>query len=178
MSNELSVNPTYSWSNSSMSHLISGSYTWSKYDETTILPPLTTSNNTHTALLLYIPTFFNKNISPDFSVMWFKNISTPFSFSLLNASAGIGWKLKKTFNIKGQLQYNIATTSTFTANKNILATSGFDWKLNKKLTWQYTMTANLFRFGSEKPGSSLTPPYSGYPHYMESTLRTGLQYKF
>ena len=156
----------------------SGSYTWSKYDETTILPPLTTSNNTHTALLLYVPTFFNKNISPDFSLMWFKNISTPFSFSLLNASAGIGWKLKKTFNIKGQLQYNIATTSTFTANKNILATSGFDWKLNKKLTWQYTMTANLFRFGSEKLGSSLTPPYSGYPHYMESTLRTGLQYKF
>lgn len=178
VSNELSVNPAYTWNNSKMSHLISGTYTWSKYDETTIIPPGTTHNNTQTALLLYVPTFFEKKISPDFSLMWFRNTAPSIELTLLSATSGMNWKLNKKLNLKGQLQYNLNTTQPFTANKNILATSGFDWDVYKKLTWQFSVTANLYRYGTELPGSSLTPIYAGDLRYLESTVRTGLQYKF
>ena len=178
VSNELSLNPAYTWNNAKMSHLISGTYTWSKYDETTITPALTTNNNTQTALILYVPTFFEKKISPDFSVMWFKNAAPLINLTLLSATTGMTWKASKKINLKGQLQYNLSTMEPFTANKNLLATSGFDWDLYKKLTWQFSMTANLYHYGTELPGSSFTPVYAGDPRYLESTLRTGLQYKF
>ena len=90
----------------------------------------------------------------------------------------MSWKAGKKINLKGQLQFNISTTDPFTANKNLLATSGFDWSIHKKLSWQLSMTANVYRYGTELPGSSLTPVYAGNPDYLESTLRTGLQYKF
>ena len=91
---------------------------------------------------------------------------------------GLSWKISKKVNLKGQLQYNNIKAMSYTANNNILATSGFNWQIMKKITLQYTMTANVLRFGSEIPGSSLTPPYSGIPQYLESTVRTGLQYKW
>lgn len=176
VSNELSVNPVYTWSSNTMANMLSGTYTWSKYDETIL--NVTTNNNTHTALLMYVPTFFNSKLSPDYSVMYFKNIAPSINLSLFTATAGLGWKLSKKFKYKGQLQYTLSTMSPFTANKNLLVTSGFDWDILKKLTWQLTGTANVYHFGSELPESSLTPPYSGTPAYLESTLRTGLQYKF
>lgn len=176
VSNELSINPAYTWSNSTMSHLISGTYTWSTYDETIL--NVTTQNNTHTALILYVPTFFNKKISPDFSIMWFRNMAPSINLTLLTATSGMSWKWSKKINLKGQLQYNLSTMAPFTANKNLLATGGFDWGIFKKLTWQLSMTANVYHYGSELPGSSLTPSYPGNPGYLESTLRTGLQYKF
>lgn len=178
VSNELSVNPAYTWSDSTMSHLLSGTYSMSKYDETTIFPALTTQNNTQTALILYVPTFFNSKISPDFSLMWFRNTATSIDLSLISATAGMNWKKSEKINLKGQLQYNLSTMKPFTANKNLLATGGFDWEIYKKLTWQFSATANLYRFGSELPGSSLTPVYAGSPGYLESTVRTGLQYRF
>ena len=178
VSNELSINPVYTWNSTSMSNLLSGTYTWSKYDETTILPPNTTKNNTQTALILYVPTFFNSKISPDFSLMWFKNSAPLINLTLLTATGGMSWRMNKKFKLKGQLQYSLSTTSPFTANKNLLATSGFDWDILKKLTWQLSATANLYHYGTELPGSSLIPPYAGNPKYFESILRTGLVYKF
>lgn len=180
VSNELSANPTYTWSNTTMSHLISATYTWSKYDETIILPYSFTTNNTHTALLLYVPTFFNKKISPDFSLMWFKNTSIPSlaDLTLWSGSIGLSWPISKKLNLKNQLQYNSIKSQAFTANKNIMAIAGFDWKLQKKLSWQYSMNISILRFGTEKPGSSLTPIFAGIPQYIESTLRTGLLYKW
>lgn len=176
VSNELSVNPAYTWSSTTMSNLLSGTYTWSKYDETIL--NVTTNNNTQTALILYVPTFFNKKISPDFSVMWFKNSTPSMDLTLLTATSGMSWKMNKNFKLKGQLQYCLSTMTPFTANKNLLATGSFDWNILEKLTWQFSVTENLYHYGSELPGSSLTPPYPGNPKYYESTLRTGLQYKF
>jgi hypothetical protein len=178
VSNELSANPVYTWSNSTMSNLLSGTYTRSKYDETTISPAITTHNNTQTLLLLYVPTFFNKKISPDFSIMWFNNLTTAVNLNMLTASGGMNWIMSKKITIKGQLQYILSKLDPFTANKNVLVTGGFDWKMYKKLTWQFSATGNIYRFGSELQGSSLTPVYAGDPHYLESTVRTGLQYKF
>ncbi len=176
VSNELSVNPAYTWNNNTMSNLLSGTYTWSKYDETIL--NVTTANNTQTALILYVPTFFTRKISPDFSLMWFKNSTPLVDLTLLTATGGMGWKLNKAFKLKGQMQYSLSTMAPFTANKNLLATGSFDWNLWKKLTWQFAATINLFHYGTELPGNSLTPPYAGNPSYYESTLRTGLQYKF
>ena len=64
VSNELSLNPTYTWSSTKMSNMLSATYTKSVYDETIIF--VTTQNNTQTAMLLYVPTFFDKKVSPDF----------------------------------------------------------------------------------------------------------------
>ncbi len=178
VSDEISINPAYTWMNSKMSQLVSGTYTWSKYDETTIIPASTTHNNTQTVLILYVPTFFNKKISPDFSLMWFQNKAPSLKLNLLSATTGMNWKPAPKINLKGQLQYSLSTVDPFTANKNLLATSGFDWDIYKKLTWQFSMTANLYHYGTELPGSSFTPAYPGSPEYLESTLRTGLQYKF
>ena len=176
VSNELSINPTYSWSNTKMNNLLSATYTLSKYNETTTSG--TTNNNTQTALLLYVPTIFTSKINPDFSIMWFQDITTLVDLNLLNATAGVTWKTSKKFSLKGQLQYNLSTTSPFTADKNVLATGSFDWKIYNKLSWQFALTGNLFHYGSDLPGSSLVPIYMGNPQYFESTLRTGLQYRF
>ena len=54
-------------------HLVSLSYNYSKYDERDVMTGLTTSNNTHTALLTYVPTYLTKDLSPDFSVLYFYN---------------------------------------------------------------------------------------------------------
>ncbi|HSQ45902.1 MAG TPA: hypothetical protein VLM44_03180 [Lutibacter sp.] len=176
VSNELSVNPSYTWSNAKMSHLISATYTKSTYDETIVF--VTTHNNTQTALLLYVPTFFEKKVSPDFSLMWFKNTAPSIDLSLFTASSGLKWKVNQKFNLKGQVQYNLTTMKPFTANKNLLATAGYEWEIYKKLSWQFSLTANVYKFGTELPGNSLIPIYSGNPQYFETTMRTGLRYKF
>jgi len=176
VSNELSINPAYTWNNTSMSNLVSGTYTWSKYNETIL--NVTTNNNTQTVNILYVPTFFNSKVSPDFSVMWFKNATSMIDLTLFTATGGMNWKVNPKFQLKGQLQYCLSTISPFTANKNLLATCSYDWLIYKKLTWQFSVTANIYHYGTELPGSSLTPAYPGNPGYYESTLRTGLQYKF
>lgn len=176
VSNELGVNPVYTWSSTTMSHLLSGTYTWSKYDETIL--NVTTNNNTQTVLILYVPTFFTKKITPDFSVMWFNNETPSAVLTLLTATGGMNWALNDKLKLKGQLQYSLSRIEPFTSNKNLMVTSGFDWSILEKLTWQLAVTANVYHYGSELPGSSLTPPFAGNPGYYESTLRTGLQYKF
>lgn len=180
VSNEFSINPNYNWNTKKANHLLSATYTWSKYDETFVPPPFFTNNNTQTALLMYVPSYFNRNITPDFSVMYFKNktLPTPVDITMWNFSTGLGWKINKKLNIKGQIQYNNTTTTPTTDDNNFLLSSGFDYSFNKKLSLNYLMTANVFKFGSSLLGSGLTPPYIGSPMYTESTLRTGLQYKF
>ena len=112
--------------------------------------------------------------------MWFKNTSIPSlaDLTLWSGSIGLSWPISKKLNLKNQLQYNSIKSQAFTANKNIMAIAGFDWKLQKKLSWQYSMNLSVLRFGTEKPGASLTPAFAGIPQYMESTLRTGLLYKW
>jgi len=178
VSNELSINPSYTWNTATMSNLISATYTWSKYDETIIIPASVTQNNTQTVLLLYVPTFFKAKINPDLSVMWFRNTAPSINLTLLTATGGMTWKAGKKINLKSQLQYNLSTTAPFTANKNILVTGGFDWEIYKKLTWQLLLTGNLYSYGTELPGNSLIPVYPSDPRYIESSIRTGLQYKF
>lgn len=178
VSNELSINPTYTWNNTRMSNLVSATYTWSKYDETIIIPPSVTKNNTQTLLLMYVPTIFTAKLNPDFSVLWFRNTAPSINLTLLTATAGMNWKINTKIKLKGQLQYNLTTTSPFTANKNILITGGYDWELYKKLTWQMLVTANVYKYGTELPGNSLIPLYTGNPSYLESSVRTGLLYRF
>jgi hypothetical protein len=176
VSNELSINPTYSWGNTKMNNLLSATYTLSKYNETTSSG--TTANNTQTALLLYVPTVFASKINPDVSLMWFNDKTTAIDLNLFNATAGLTFKASKKYKFQFQLQYILSTTSPFTADKNLLATGSFDWKMYQKLSWQFALTGNLYHYGSDLPGSSLIPVYMGNPQYFESTLRTSFQYKF
>jgi hypothetical protein len=181
VTNELSINPNYNWNTKNANHLLSATYTWSKYDETFLTFPGFTKNNTQTALLMYVPSYFNRNITPDFSVMYFKNktLPTPVDITMWNFSTGLGWKVNKKLNVKGQLQFNNTTVTPTTDDNNLLASSGFDYSFNKKLSLNYLMTANVFKYGSSLPGGSLIPAYTaGKPMYTESTVRTGLQYKF
>jgi hypothetical protein len=159
-----------------MNNLLSATYTLSKYNETTSSG--TTANNTQTALLLYVPTVFASKINPDVSLMWFNDKTTAIDLNLFNATAGLTFKTSKKYKLKFQLQYILSTTSPFTADKNLLATGSFDWKMYQKLSWQFALTGNLYHYGSDLPGSSLIPVYMGNPQYFESTLRTSFQYKF
>jgi hypothetical protein len=175
--NDLSINPAYTWTTSKMSNLLSLNYNWSRYTEVIIFPASTTINNTHTAMLLYAPTFFNRpNLSPDFSVMYFSNHSSvPTDIRIFSVSTSLGWNMPKhKISMHGQLQYNNTTIKPFTASNNITATLGVDWNLTKKLTWNTTMTANGNKYGNE-----LFPqPQLLGATYLESTLRTSLQYRF
>ncbi len=172
--NDLGVNPSYVWTSTKMSNLLSLTYNWSKYDETTLLLPPTT-NNTHTAMLLYVPTFFDKSdLSPDFSIMYFKNISSITTLNMFSASTGLAWnKPKSKIGLKGQLLYNITSIGAFTPSNNLMATIGGDYKITKNLSWTLSMTGNLNKYGNE-----LTPqPALLGAKYLESTLRTSLQYR-
>jgi hypothetical protein len=175
--NDLGINPTYTWNTEKMSNLVSASYSWNKYDETTFLAPFLTSNNTHTGLLMYVPTFFNKpNISPDFSVMYFRNKSTvPTDLQIVSASTGLTYNFpKQKLSLKGQLNYNIITINPTTPSNNLLATIGVDYKVSKKISWNTSFTANLFKYGNEL--STISPLLGA--KYIESTGHTSLQYRF
>ncbi len=175
--NDLGINPTYTWITNKMSNLISLTYNWSKYSEIFISPPFpTTTNNCHTAMLLYAPSFFSKpNISTDFSAMYFTNTTVPgTTLSIISISSSLGYNFpKKKINLRGQLMYSNTTINPNTASNNITATVGGDYPITKKLKWTLTMTANFNKYGNE-----LMPTFPVGANYLESTLRTALQYRF
>ena len=175
VANDLSINPAYSWSNTKMSNLLSATYSWSKYDET-IIPSPPTKNNTQSALLLYVPVFFNKTWSPDFSALWFQNVINPgaIKLRLYTGTAGINVPVKKPkMTLKGQLQYTNTKLQAFTPNNNWLATAGFNWPISKKTTWNLSGTLNFLKYGNE-----LVPPPSLLgANYLESHVKTSIQYR-
>lgn len=176
VSNDFGFNPTYNWSNDKMSHLLSLSYNFSKYDERDVITGATTSNNTHTGLLTYVPTYFNRPITPDFSVMYFYNDVPGVKIKLATISSGLSMPAGKKkpdgypVRLRGQLQYTLGKLNSFSSNKNLIASVNVDYKLTKKLTWNTYLTTNFFKYGNE-----IIPNGA---NYLESICRTGFQYKF
>ena len=171
VSNDLGINPSYTWGNDKVMHLLSLNYSYSKYNERDVMTGLTTSNNTHTALLIYVPTFLTKNISPDFSLMYFYNSVPGFKLTLITFSSGLGWSaLKKKMNLRFQTQYNYSKTNSFKNNNNLIASLNCDWKVSKKLTWTNFFSSNQFKYGNE-----IIPNNA---KYLETNFRTGFQYHF
>ena len=171
VSNDLGFNPSYTWTNKKMSNLLSLSYNYSKYDERDILTGGTTSNNTHMALLTYIPTFLTRELNPDFSAMYFYNDVSGAKTTLFTLSSALSMPAaKKKLRLRGQLQYTLGKLNTSSNNSNLIASSTIDWKLNKKITWNAFMSTNYFKYGNEiMPNGA---------NYLESTIRTGFQYRF
>ncbi|TSA42490.1 MAG: hypothetical protein D4R55_02590 [Chitinophagaceae bacterium] len=171
VSNDMGINPTYTWSNSKMVHLLSLSYNYSKYDERDVISGASSSNNTHTVMLNYVPTFLNRNISPDFSVLYFSNSVPGVKIRLMTISSGLSFPAaKKKMRLRGQIQYNNGKLNSFTSSNNFIASCNIDLKLNKKLTWNTYMTTNYFKYGNE-----IIPNGA---NYLESNFRTGFQYRF
>ncbi len=171
VSNDLGFNPTYTWSNTKMNHLVSLSYNYSKYDERDVITGLTTSNNTHTGLLTYVPTYFDRDISPDFSIMYFYNDVPLAKIKLATISSALSMPAaKKKIRLRGQLQYTLGKLNSFSSNNNFIASCNIDYKLTKKLTWNTFLTTNYFKYGNE-----IIPNGA---NYLETTCRTGFQYRF
>lgn len=171
VSNDLGINPSVTWGNDKVIHLLSFNYNYSKYDERDVITGNTTSNNTHTALLTYVPTFLQGNISPDFTAMYFYNSVPGFKLTLLTLSAGASMQAaKKKMNLRGQLQYNYSKTNSFKNNNNIIATFSDDWKVSDRVTWNIFVSTNQFKYGDE-----IVPNNASY---LESNVRTGLLYRF
>lgn len=171
VSNDMGINPTYSWMNSRMNHLISFSYNYSKYDERDVITGQTTSNNTQMVLLTYVPTYLTKDLSPDFSVMYFYNDVPNAKISLLTISTGLGFPAAKNkLRLRGQMQYTLGKLNAFTHNNNFIASCNIDYKLTPKLTWTTFLSTNRFKYGNE-----ITPVGASY---LESNIRTGFQYRF
>lgn len=171
ISNDFGVNPAHTWTTSKMSHLLSLSYNYSQYDERDVFTGIVTSNLTHTAFLSYVPTYFNKDITPDFSLLYFTNQMPLFKTTLATASAGLGTPLfNKKVNLKAQLQYTFIKNNVFTPNNNLVASCSIDWKITKELTWTNYFSTNYYKFGNE------SLPVGA--NYIETNYKTGLQYKF
>jgi hypothetical protein len=173
VSNDMGVSPTYTWTTTKMVNVLTLSYNYSKYDERDVNTGVTTSNNTHTAVLTYIPVFLHNSISPDFSAMYFYNSMPTFKNTLFTLSGGVSFPaLKKKMQFKGSLQYTIGKINAYTPNNNLIASISVDYKITKKLSWSNYISTNYFKFGDE-----LAPPLVG-ANYLESTYRSGLKYKF
>ena len=171
VSNDFGINPTYTWSNTKMSHLLSLSYNYSKYDERDVITGLTSSNNTHTALLNYVPVYFNRNISPDLSIMYFYNDVPAAKISMATISSGLSMPaIKNKMRLRGQLQYTLGKLNSFSSNNNLIASLSADYKLTSKLSWNTFLTSNYFKYGNE-----IIPAGA---NYLETTCRTGFQYRF
>ncbi len=177
VSTDVGVNPTYTWTTTKMSHTLSLSYNYSNYNET--LTPYgggvstTSLNNTHTVLLSYIPVYFNRKISPDFSALYFYNDASLAKITFATLSAGLAVPVAKDkLKLRGQLQYTLSTFNSFTPENNVIASCNIDYKVNKKLTWTNYLSTNYYKYGDQ-----LGVPYIG-ANYLESNLRTGLQYRF
>jgi hypothetical protein len=171
VSNDLGITPTYTWTTKKMVNLISLSYNYSKYDERDVNTGLTTSNNTHMALLTYVPSYLTKNISPDFSAMYFINKLPGFTTTLITIGAGLAMPaFKNKVQLRGQLQYQYNKNNTSLADNNLIASCNVDAKLNKKLTWTNFLSTNYFKYGN-----SIIPNGA---NYLETNIRTGLMYRF
>jgi hypothetical protein len=177
VSNDIGVNPTYTWTNKTMSNTLSFSYNYSSYNETyipyPILVPVTSQNNTHTALLSYIPVYFNRKIMPDFSFLYFYNDASLAKITFMTLSAGLAVPVaKEKVKLKGQLQYTLSKFNSFTPDNNVVASCNVDVKLNKKMTWTNFLSTNFYSYGNQ-----LAPTYPT-ASYLESNVRTGFQYRF
>ncbi|MFN8307499.1 MAG: hypothetical protein U0T79_12035 [Ferruginibacter sp.] len=171
VSNDLGVNPTFTWTGTKIMHLVSLSYNYSKYDERDVMTGLTTSNNTHTALLTYVPTYLTKDLSPDFSVLYFYNDVPLAKVKLFTVSSALNTNVaKKKIRLRGQLQYTLGKLNTFSNNNNLIASCNIDYKITKKLSWNTFLTTNYYKYGNE-----ITPVGA---NYLESMCRTGFQYSF
>lgn len=174
VSNDMGISPTYTWTTAAMTNLISLTYNYSKYDERDVNTGITTGNNTHTAMLTYVPIFFTKSIAPDFSILYFSNTMPLVKNTFLTISSSLGMPMaKKKIQLRGQLQYTIGKLNAFTANNNLVASCNIDWKINKKISWNSFLSTNYYRYGNELGSLPLTGA-----NYLETTVRTGLQYKF
>jgi hypothetical protein len=170
VSNDFGIAPTYTWSNSKISHLLTASYNYSKYKEKDLITNTITNNNTHTALLTYVPTYLTKNLSPDFNIMYFTNTTPGFTTTLTSVTAGLALPVAKNkVQLRGQLQYLLTKSGSFTPSNNAIANCTVDVKLNKKITWTNFMQTNYFRYGNE-----LSVP--GGENYTETNFRTGILY--
>ena len=171
VSNDFGVSPTYTWSNSKMVHLLSLNYNYSQYDERNVITGSTTSNNTHTLFLAYVPTFLTKSLAPDFSVLYFTNQLPGFKTTLATFSTGLSTPLfNKKVTCRGQLQYTFIKNNINSPNNNLIGNLGLDWKITNKLTWTNYFSANYFKYGNES-----TPVGA---NYLETNYRTGLLYNF
>jgi len=171
VSNDLGVNPTFSWTGKKIFHLLSMSYNYSKYDERDVITGNTTSNNTHTALITYVPTYLEKDISPDFSVLYFYNDVPGVKITLATISSALSMQAaKKKLRLRGQLQYTLGKLNSFSNSNNLIASCNVDFKISKKLTWNTFLTTNYFKYGNE-----IVPNGA---NYVETTSRTGFQYRF
>ncbi|WP_439506826.1 hypothetical protein [Sediminibacterium sp.] len=174
VSNDFGVSPTYTWSNENVTHSLSMNYNYSKYDERNVISGITTSNNTHTLVVTYMPIYVNRTITPDFSLMYFNNVIPSVKNQLLTLSTGLGMPLlDNKLQLKGQLQYTMGKLNQFSANNNFILSCNLDYKVNKKLTWNSFLSTNYFRYGNELGSIPLIGA-----NYLESNLRTGLMYKF
>jgi hypothetical protein len=171
VSNDLGFNPVFSWTGKKIIHLLSLSYNYSKYDERDVITGLTTSNNTHTALLTYVPTYLQKDIAPDFSVLYFYNDVPGAKITLATISSALSVQTaKKKLRLRGQLQYTLGKLNSFSNSNNLIASCNIDFKITKKLNWNTFLTTNYFKYGNE-----ITPAGA---NYLESISRTGFQYRF
>ena len=178
VSNNIVVNPAFTFFNKTktVSHLLSLTWNYSKYKETLLINPYTvTDNNANNITLTYLPTFFNKNYSPDFSVVYFNNLQSGTRNKLFTIAAGLGVSsLNKKWQFKGQLQYTIGKLNQFTNNNNFIAGFSADRQLSKKLQWNIALTVNNFKYGNE-----LDPPVNLInSSYLESNVKTGFVYSF
>ncbi|HEY8660553.1 MAG TPA: hypothetical protein VIL78_16070 [Hanamia sp.] len=177
VANDISINPTYNWTTTNMLHLITMTYSFSKYaEQLNFFPFTTTLNTTNTLLLTYIPTFFKKQLTTDFTLMYFTNkvpliLPNYLITNLYSATGNISIPIaKKKITGKGQLMYTYNESNGNSGGNNILATAGADWNINKKIKWNLSMTGNLFKYGN-----TFIPPNA---QYLESTIRTSLMYRF
>ncbi len=171
VSNDFGFSPTYTWANTKMSNMLSFSYNYSKYDERDVLTGVTTGNNTHTALLTYVPSYFKKDLTPDFSIMYFNNDVPLAKTTLVTISSGLAMPIaKKKIQLRGQLQYNLVKLNAYKNDNNLIASFNIDWKLSKQFSWNTFLSTNYFKYGN-----SIIPNGA---NYLESICRTGFQYKF
>jgi hypothetical protein len=118
-----------------------------------------------------VPTFLTKDLSPDFSLMYFSNSMPGFKLKLITISSGLSMPaMKKKMNLRGQLQYNYSKTNSYKNNNNLIATFSCDWKLTPKLNWSTFVSSNNFKYGDEIIPNSAS--------YLESMIRTGFNYRF
>ncbi|HRI24390.1 MAG TPA: hypothetical protein PLZ45_06915 [Ferruginibacter sp.] len=178
VSNNIVVNPAWTFFNKrkTVSHLLSLTYNFSKYKEELLITPFSiTDNNTHNITLLYMPSFFDRNYTPDFSVVYFYNSQAGITNKLFTVSSGLGLSsANKKWQFKGQLQYSLGRLNQFSGNSNFIAGFTADRELSAKLHWSIALTANNFKYGDELA----PPPALINSHYLESNVKSGFVYSF
>ncbi len=154
VSNAFSVAPTYTLRAQAATHTITASYALDAFTDHNVVSGAQGSNNTQSVMLMYLGTWTETPLSLTASVHHMTNDLPAGALNMNTLSLGAGTSL-----FEGAVAPSVTVTysnnrlASFTADRQVGARAGVQWRIADGLTLSSAVSVNDYRYGSAKPGA-------------------------